>query len=370
MNLIIEHLSGVRLALVMGKGGVGKTSMSAGLAELASGSGIKTLVATVDPACRLNDWYSQKLGPRPVRINDALDAIMIDHKVALDELIDSYTKDPQLRKQIQESPLYDIVGRGLPGLPESMAVWKIKKLLDASAKGELPYKLIIVDLPPKGQGEHFLNLSDTIQRALDTVSISQLHMQIYDFSKMVGSAAKNLFNTLSGSKERETPFYITNFVKELKRNADEIETVFKNPSMTIFNIVLHAEKPVINESLELLKTVRGLGIKVGFFIFNRVEPGLGEEARSELSTLEEKGKLDRLIDRVSDLKAGKLFETMLNQARYREKLHDEQMERIRALKAKIPEIPFFVVPEFPQSDDLPSNRVSFMNHLSKERIEF
>jgi arsenite-transporting ATPase len=370
MEYIIDHLSKVRLALVMGKGGVGKTSMSAGLAELASEQKIKTLVVTVDPAGRLNDWYSQKLGHHPTHIAENLDALMIDHKAALDELVESYTKDPKMMEQIRKSPLYDIVGRGLPGLPESMAVWKIKQLLDKSSRGELPYKLLIVDLPPKGQGEHFLNLSDTIQRALDTVSISQLHMQLHDFSKMVGSAAKNLFNTLSGKKEREEPFYITNFVKELKRNANEIETVFKDPALTIFNIVLHAEKPVINESLELLKAVKALGINIGFFIFNRVEPGLGPDAREQLERLEEKGMLGKLINKAQDLMAEKLLESLLVQARYREKLHKEQMERIHALREKTGEVPFFLVPEFPQNDDLPANRPAFKDHLSKKRIDF
>ncbi|MBN2351588.1 MAG: ArsA family ATPase [Spirochaetales bacterium] len=367
MDYIIEHLSRVKLALMMGKGGVGKTSMSAGLAELAAESGIKTLVITVDPAGRLNDWYSQKLGHDPTVINQNLDAIMIDHKLALDELVGSYTKDPRKLEEIRQSPLYDIVGRGLPGLPESMAVWKIKQLLDRSEKGELPYRLIVVDLPPKGQGEHFLNLSDTIQRALDTVSISQLHMQLYDFTKMVGSAARNIVNTISGKKHEE-PFYLTNFIKEIRRVTTEVEKAFKDPAVTIFNIVLHAEKPVITESLELLKSVRALGIPIGFFVWNRVEAGLGPEARAELAELEAKGGLGKLMRKAESARGEKLVEAMLGQARYRELLHREQIDRIKTARKNVAGVPFFMVPEFPQSDDLPSNRPAFKKYLAERRL--
>ncbi len=264
-----------------------------------------------------------------------------------------------------------ILGAAVVALAAACGGGSKPQLLDASGRGELPYKLLIVDLPPKGQGEHFLNLSDTIQRALDTVSISQLHMQLYDFSKMVGSAARNVFNAIAGKKhEHEEPFYITKFIQEIRRVTTEIEAAFKDPAVTIFNIVLHAEKPVITESLELLKSVRALGIPVGFFVWNRVEPGLGSEARAELAALETDGGLRKLIGKAGDLKAEKLVAAMLESARYREKLHREQMDRIRAVREKADAIPFFMVPEFPQSDDLPANRPAFKKHLAGRRLEY
>jgi anion-transporting ArsA/GET3 family ATPase len=354
---ILDYLKSAKLALVMGKGGVGKTSISAGLAELSSQAGINTLVATVDPAGRLNDWYTGKIGPQPTKIHKALDAIIVDQAVVLDEIVESYTQDYSLRRQIKASPLYQVIGKSLPGLPETMAVWKIKQLLDKDS-----YDLIIVDLPPKGQGEHFLNLSDTVQRALDTVSVARLQIEVYDGYNRIKSM---LGSITSKNGKTEAQFYIKPFIDELRRVADETEAIFKDPSKTIFNIVLHAEKPVITETLSLYNEVQSLEIPFGFLIVNRTEAGLPADALKEYLSLKSANKLDKIAVEADTQGYGNLWRSSMAIVETKETIKKRQEYAMSYLRPHINEIPVFIVPEFLQDEDLPKNRQAFMRYLSE-----
>jgi Mrp family chromosome partitioning ATPase len=85
----------IRIVVVCGAGGVGKTTSAAALALRAAEAGRKVVVLTIDPARRL----AQSLGvaeldntPRPVRGHDfanggSLDAIMLDMKRTFDEVV-------------------------------------------------------------------------------------------------------------------------------------------------------------------------------------------------------------------------------------------------------------------------------------------
>src|SRR6185312_15051216 len=85
----------VRIAVICGAGGVGKTTGAAALALRAAEAGRRVVVLTIDPARRL----AQSLGvaeldntPRPVHGIDttnggSLDAMMLDMKRTFDEVV-------------------------------------------------------------------------------------------------------------------------------------------------------------------------------------------------------------------------------------------------------------------------------------------
>ena len=58
----------MRIILFTGKGGVGKTTLSAATALHAARRGVKTLVLSTDPAHSLSDAIDQELGPEPREI--------------------------------------------------------------------------------------------------------------------------------------------------------------------------------------------------------------------------------------------------------------------------------------------------------------
>ena len=58
----------MRILLFTGKGGVGKTTLSAATALRAARRGLKTLVLSTDPAHSLSDALDRELSPEPIEI--------------------------------------------------------------------------------------------------------------------------------------------------------------------------------------------------------------------------------------------------------------------------------------------------------------
>ncbi len=62
----------MRIILDTGKGGVGKTTVSAATAVMAAERGYRTLVISTDPAHSLADAFDRPLGSEPTRISEHL----------------------------------------------------------------------------------------------------------------------------------------------------------------------------------------------------------------------------------------------------------------------------------------------------------
>ena len=68
----------MRIILYSGKGGVGKTSLSAATAIRAARMGKRTLVMSTDSAHSLADALDRRVGPDPTEILPKLDAVEVD----------------------------------------------------------------------------------------------------------------------------------------------------------------------------------------------------------------------------------------------------------------------------------------------------
>ena len=62
----------------LGKGGVGKTTASAAWSAGLAQSGLKTLVASIDPAHNLGDAFAVRIGDRIMHVGDNLDAVEVN----------------------------------------------------------------------------------------------------------------------------------------------------------------------------------------------------------------------------------------------------------------------------------------------------
>ena len=76
---------GVSLLFVGGKGGVGKTSVSAAIAQRWSREGGRVLIVSTDPAHSLGDAVQKELTSTPIKVADGLDAVEVDADGAMSE---------------------------------------------------------------------------------------------------------------------------------------------------------------------------------------------------------------------------------------------------------------------------------------------
>ncbi len=157
-----EPLSRYSRLLVVGSGGVGKTTMAASLAVDATISfRLRVLVVTVDPAKRLAS--SLGVGPlanTPVEIKlpaalepkGNLFAASVDMKRAWDSLIEKHSPDAGTAARILASPIYHNLSSKFIGSYDYAAVEVL-----ASLTAEQSYDLVIVDTPPSRNALDFLD---------------------------------------------------------------------------------------------------------------------------------------------------------------------------------------------------------------------
>ena len=173
-----------RLAVCVGCGGVGKTTVAGALALEAARRGRRTLVITIDPARRLADALgvgalgnqpravpADVLAPLGVPESGELWAMMLDMKRTFDDLVERFAESPQARDRILSNSIYQHASDALAGSVEYSAMEKVYEL---SQQGR--FDLIVVDTPP---AQHALDFLEAPERLLEFLDSRIVHMLIH-----------------------------------------------------------------------------------------------------------------------------------------------------------------------------------------------
>ncbi len=135
-----------QLLFVTGKGGVGKTTVAAAIALLASEQGRRTLVCEAEPKGDLARAY--ECGPTPFsgrRISDDLVAMSMDTEASLREYLRVVAKVPTIGHIGPVARAFDFVATAAPGIREILTVGKLCFEIRAGR-----YDLVVVDASSTG----------------------------------------------------------------------------------------------------------------------------------------------------------------------------------------------------------------------------
>lgn len=157
------------LIVVVGAGGVGKTTLAAALALQSAGAGVETLVMTFDPSLRLKDTLGVGDEARDAEVRVAADtaaglwASLLDARRTFDRLVGRYAPDPAAAERILGNRYYESLAGSLAGILEYMAV---ERLWEARQSGR--WGRIVLDTPPTRQALDFLEAPERIVGFLDS----------------------------------------------------------------------------------------------------------------------------------------------------------------------------------------------------------
>lgn len=245
----------MRILLYTGKGGVGKTSVSAASALRLATLGHRTLVMSTDAAHSLADSFDVPLGHEPVEVAPNLWAQEIS---VLHEVDQSWiTLQKYLAALFSWRGMSDVVAEEmtvLPGAEELAGLVRIVKHFDSGK-----YDAIVVDCAPTG---------DTL-RLLSFPEIARWWLQkLFPIQRQAAKVIRPIARRLTDMPMPEDDVFEA--IKRLLMQLDRIHDLLADQEMTSVRIVLNAEKMVVKEAQRVYTYLALFGYSTDMVVCNRL----------------------------------------------------------------------------------------------------
>jgi arsenite/tail-anchored protein-transporting ATPase len=251
----------MRVILMTGKGGVGKTSVAAATGLRCAELGYKTLVLSTDPAHSLADSFDMELAHAPVSVRPNLWGAELD---ALMELEGNWGAVKRYITQVlQARGLEGIEAEELailPGMDEIFSLVRMKRHYD---EGE--FDVLIIDSAPTGTALRLLSLPEVagwymrrFYKPLQAMSVALRPLVEPFFRPIAGFSLPN-------KEVMDAPY-------EFYEQIEALEKVLTDNTKTSVRLVTNPEKMVIKESLRAHAYLSLYNVATDLIIANRIIP--------------------------------------------------------------------------------------------------
>lgn len=247
----------MRIVLVTGKGGVGKTTVAAATALAAAESGHRTLVASTDPAHSLGDAYLVRLDDEPTSIAERLEGQQIDTQSQLEKHWGT------IRDQLIE--VFDWGGVGgleaeeflvFPGMDELFALLEVNRHARSGR-----YDVIVVDCAPTAETLRLLSLPEVL---------SWYFERIMPAERRIMRAARPILGRFTDLPLPEDEVFQA--AQSVFTGIEEAKRLLADPEVTTARLVVNPEKMVIDEARRTYTYLGLFGYGVDAVVVNRVLP--------------------------------------------------------------------------------------------------
>ena len=247
----------MRIILVTGKGGVGKTTVSAATALRSADLGHRTLVMSTDPAHSLADAFDTPLGDAPTPVVTGLDAQQIDSQQRLEESWGD-VRD-HLTDLFDWSGLKGIEAEELTVFPGMDELFSLASVRDHARSEQ--YDTIVVDCAPTAETLRLLSLPEVMSWYMD---------KMFPLSKRVVRVVRPVISRVSTMPVADEAVFDS--VQRFYDRLDGIRELLSDPEITTARLVMNPEKMVISEARRTYTYLGLFGYGVDSAIVNRVLP--------------------------------------------------------------------------------------------------
>jgi anion-transporting ArsA/GET3 family ATPase len=269
---------GVRLHVVTGKGGTGKTTVAAALALALSGQGRRTLLVEIEDRQGIAQLFD--VPPLPYEERKVAGgpgggdvfALAVEAEAALLEYLDMFYKLGRAGRGLRRIGAIDFATTIAPGMRDVLLTGKIYEAVRRKRAGRPVYDAVVLDAPPSGRITRFLGVNQE-----------------------VAGLAK---------------------VGPIRGQADSIMGLLTSPQTAVHLVTLLEEMPV-QETCDAIEELTAAGLPVGGVVINAVRAPLLKQADL---TAAAKGRLDPAVVRAGLSAAGVairegVVESLIDEAR-------------------------------------------------------
>ena len=343
------------LTIVVGSGGVGKTTLAAAMGLASAASGDDTLVMTFDPSLRLKDALGVGDEARDTETEVAadsagkLDASLLDARRTFDRLIERYSPDEEARQRILTNRFYDRLSGNLAGVLEYMASERLFEVANQDR-----YRRIVLDTPPTRQALDFLGAPERIVSFLDSGALrialkpwfdAEGKLKVTSRLGILGRNVEGFFDRMVGLELlRDMAEFFQAFAPlfdGFRKRALQVQELLRSPGTRVV-LVSGPGSGRVADTLFFARRLTEAGYHLGPIVVNRVHPELppvrdtasaGRRLLTWLGRRDHEGvaelrdlvgdshpvvEIPLMPDEPTDLKSlgalGEMYETRLNEA--------------------------------------------------------
>ena len=225
-------LLGRCLLFFTGKGGVGKSTITAAMALLAADHGKRVLVIEVDAKGNITDRFeSRPVGFTPREVYPGVFALAMDTEASLREYLKLNLRVPVVGRIGTLARVLDFVATAAPGVKEVLTIGKVCWEVREAIEGRAQWDLVLVDAAAAG---HVISQLGAPEAIRELVAVGPVRSQ-------------------------------TEWMTE----------ILNDPALTALNVVATPEEMPVEETIDLVGRARTeLEVPLGVVIVNRVLPEL------------------------------------------------------------------------------------------------
>jgi arsenite-transporting ATPase len=260
-----------KIAFFLGKGGVGKTTISASVAYQLSGEGMKVLIISLDPAHNLGDVFGANLSNDLRPLGENLDGIEVDLSLWVAEYL-KQSRDEIRANYVYQTALnletYVNILKYSPGVEEYAVLWAIEHALKEYGGR---YGLIIFDTPPTALTLRFLAMP----------SITQIWVR--ELSRMRETVLKKRQSILAinpdasvvrGATDKKDDRIYTK-LSGISGRLGALQKVFASESY--ISVVVNPDALSLAEALRIRRELGNLGVRIDSVCLNKCVSDSGED---------------------------------------------------------------------------------------------
>ena len=247
---LVGFCTQTRLLIVAGKGGVGKTTVSAALARMAAEAGLSVLVVDVEAKGGLPAAFSREdvlSYDEVVLMSNGAGAEVRARALTPDNALLEYLQEHgmgRISRRLLSSGALDVVATAVPGIKDILVLGKVKQLERAGVAD-----LIVVDAPASGHAVTFLTSASGL---LDSMRVGPIRSQAQEVVDLLSDPTR--CQVLLVTMPEETP------VNEVVETAYKLEDRVGVSLAAVVVNSLYRSRPELDADPSTL--ARGAGLNV------------------------------------------------------------------------------------------------------------